>query len=50
MSTEPCRVCEATVPYSDTVHVMVHTKSGAGVVDGYLCHDCYEEHLQAWLE
>lgn len=50
MSTEPCGICEATVPYSDTVHVTIHTKSDAGVVDDYVCRSCYEAHLQEYFE
>lgn len=46
MATERCGICEATVPYDDTVHVTVHTKGEAGVVDEYVCRDCYEEHLE----
>lgn len=50
MTTERCGICEATVPYSDAVHLTVHTKSDAGVVDDYICRDCYEEHLAAIFE
>jgi hypothetical protein len=50
MASEQCGVCEAVVPYSDTVHVTVHTKSEAGVVDAYICRDCYEDRLEGFLE
>lgn len=49
MATEPCRICESVVPYSDTVHVTVHTKSDLGVVDAFVCRSCYEEHLEGPL-
>jgi hypothetical protein len=45
MVIESCSVCETVVPYSDAVHVTIHTKSDAGVVDGFLCRGCYEERL-----
>ena len=45
MATETCKLCEAVVPYSEAVHLTIHTKSEAGVVDGYLCPDCYNEAL-----
>lgn len=50
MSSEQCGICEAVVPYSDTVHVTVHTKSESGVVDDYICRNCYEENLAAYFE
>ena len=49
MSTENCGICGAVVPYSDTVHVTVHTKSESGVVDDYVCRNCYEEHLAEYF-
>ncbi|WP_313694429.1 hypothetical protein [Halorarum halobium] len=50
MSTEPCGVCGATVPFAQAVHVVVHTRTEAGVVDHYLCRDCYEGELASLLE
>lgn len=47
---EPCGICDRDVPFDDTVHVLVHTKSEAGVIDHYVCRDCYEEHLQSLFE
>lgn len=45
MSTEPCGVCGATVPFAKAVHVVVHTRTEEGVVDHYLCRNCYEADL-----
>jgi len=42
---EDCGVCGRTVPYSLTAHVLVHPNTDAGVVDTYICRDCYEAHL-----
>jgi hypothetical protein len=50
MTTETCAACEAVVPYSDAVHVTVHTKSEAGVVDAFVCRDCYEAELAEVFE
>lgn len=50
MATEQCGICGAVVPYSETVHVTVHTKSDAGVVDEYVCRGCYREHLGEFFE
>lgn len=47
---ETCGICEEQVPFANTVHVLVHTKSDAGVIDHYVCRACYEEHLQALFE
>lgn len=43
---ETCGVCADEVPYSLTVHVLIHTKTDAGVVDYYVCRSCYEDHLE----
>ena len=43
MSSEACAICETPVPFSNTVHIMIHTRSDAGIVDYYVCRDCYEE-------
>lgn len=45
MSTEACGVCNETVSFSDTVHVLIHTKTDQGVVDYYVCRHCYDENL-----
>ncbi|MFB6114213.1 MAG: hypothetical protein ABEJ58_08965 [Halodesulfurarchaeum sp.] len=45
MNTEECGICHETVSFSDTVHVLIHTKSERGVVDFYVCRSCYEEDL-----
>lgn len=50
MATEPCSICETVVPYSDTVHVTIHTKGDAGVVDEFVCRTCYEEEFQEFFE
>lgn len=43
MSTEGCGICDREVPFADTVHVLIHTRSEKGVVDYYICRDCYED-------
>jgi len=48
--TEACDACGAVVPYSDAVHVTIHTKSEAGVVDGFVCRECYEAELAELVE
>lgn len=50
MSGEPCRVCEAVVAFSDTVHVLLHTRGEDGVVDYYVCRSCYEDRLAPLFE
>jgi hypothetical protein len=50
MTPEPCAVCDAVVPYSDAVHLTIHTKSDAGVVDEFICPECYESEIAAALE
>lgn len=50
MATEPCGICEAVVPYSKTVHVTIHTKSEAGVVDKFVCRPCYEAEFMEFFE
>ena len=45
MTGEPCRICDATVSFSDTVHVLLNPRGEEGVVDYYVCRNCYEEHL-----
>lgn len=50
MTTEPCRICEAVVPYDDTVHLTIHTKSEDGVVDYYVCRNCFESELEGLFD
>lgn len=50
VATEQCGICGAVVPYSETVHVTIHTKSEAGVVDDYICRSCYEADLAEYFE
>jgi uncharacterized protein YlaI len=50
MSPESCTVCDAVVAYSDAVHMTIHTKSDDGIVDEYICPDCYESEIAAALE
>lgn len=50
MGTQDCGVCGQTVAFGDTVHVLVHTKSDEGVLDSYVCRDCYEADLGPLLE
>lgn len=45
MPGEPCRICEAVVSFSDTVHVMMNPRGEEGVVDYYVCRDCYDGRL-----
>jgi len=47
MPIEECGACGATVSLSEAVHATIHTKTDEGVVDHYVCRDCYEEHLAA---
>lgn len=46
---EDCGVCGTTVPFSLTVHVLVHTNTDEGVLDRYVCRECYEAHLEPLL-
>lgn len=50
MSTETCAVCDKTVPFSHTIHTMIHTRSDDGIVDYYVCQDCYEERIATLFE
>ena len=50
VSTEGCPVCGAEVPFSATVHVLIHTRTDEGVVDYYVCRDCYESSLEPLFE
>lgn len=45
MAGEGCVICGATVPFSSTVHVLINTKTEDGVLDYYICEDCYTEKL-----
>jgi len=50
MPTEECGICGNAVPFSDTVHLLVHTRTDGGVVDRYVCRDCYEAELAPVLD
>ena len=50
MAGEECAICEALVSFSDTVHVLIHTRSDEGVVDYYVCGACYGEDLAPLFE
>jgi hypothetical protein len=50
MTPEPCAVCDAVVPYSDAVHLTIHTKTDDGVVDEFICRGCYEDEIEAALD
>ena len=50
MASEDCGICGSTVPFSETVHVLVHTRSDQGVVDSYVCRACYEDELESVLD
>jgi hypothetical protein len=49
MAGEPCRICDAVVSFSDTVHVLLHPRE-EGVVDYYVCRTCYEDRLAPLFE
>jgi len=48
--TETCGICDQSVPFSATVHVLVHTHGETGVVDQYVCRACYEDRVAPLLE
>lgn len=50
VALETCGVCGEQVPFSNTVHILVHTKSDAGVIDQYICRDCYEAEIAPLFE
>lgn len=50
MLVEDCGICQASVSLSNTVHVLIHTKSDEGVVDYYVCRECYQERLAPHFE
>lgn len=50
MPSEVCGVCGERVPFSATVHVLIHTRSEAGVVDYYVCRDCYDAQVAPAFE
>lgn len=43
---EDCGICGQTVPFSATIHTLIHTRSEEGVIDCYVCRACYEDHLE----
>lgn len=50
MPGEPCRICDAVVSFSDTVHVLLNPRGDEGVVDYYVCRSCYDERLAPLFE
>lgn len=50
MSTEECAVCGEVVGFHHTVHVMFHTGGDEGVVDHYVCRQCYDDDLAPLFE
>lgn len=42
---DTCAICGQDVPFSLSVHVLIHTNTEAGVVDYDVCRSCYEEQL-----
>lgn len=50
MSTEECAVCGEVVGFHHTVHVMFHTGGDEGVVDHYVCRQCYDGELAPLFE
>lgn len=46
MAEEVCGVCGKEVPFSTTVHILIHTRSDAGVVDYFVCRSCYEADIE----
>lgn len=50
MPTEECSICREEVFFSDTVHVLIHTRTEDGVVDHYICRGCYEEEVATAFE
>lgn len=47
---EPCGVCGEAVAIRHAVHVTIHTKGDAGVVDHYVCKPCYEAEVAPAFE
>lgn len=47
---EPCGVCGEQVAIRHAIHVTIHTKEEAGVVDHYVCRPCYERKLTPQFE
>lgn len=45
MPSEQCGICSKDVLFSETVHVLIHTRTETGVVDYYVCRGCYEEEV-----
>lgn len=50
MATERCTICDQTLPFSETVHLLIHTNTEAGVVDYYVCRSCYEDHIASLFD
>lgn len=49
MATETCGVCGEAVPFSMTVHVVLHVEEGE-VKDHFVCRDCYESEIEPLFE
>lgn len=47
---ETCGVCGTAVSVTHAVHATIHTKTDAGVVDYYLCPQCYEDRVAPLFE
>jgi hypothetical protein len=49
MAPETCAVCGNRYPFDSTVHVLVHTNGAEGVLEYYVCENCYEAELESAL-
>lgn len=43
---EECAACGGAFPFSNTVHLLIHTQSDAGVLDLSMCKPCYQAELE----
>jgi len=50
MATERCAVCDGVFPFDDTVHLLIHTNTEDGVLEWYVCQQCYEQDVASLLE
>lgn len=50
MLDERCPVCKNKASFSDTVHLLIHTHTDVGVIDHYVCRNCFEEHIEPVFE
>ena len=44
---ETCGICQASIPFGDAIHLVIHTRSEEGVIDYFLCRSCYEQTLES---